>query len=87
ALTKVRTGERGTDYVERRLVAYGARPLRAGDDRRRWVLDALDAVGARRVRHRGNHRFAFAIGRSRGDRRRLVPAMTSLPYPKARDPE
>ncbi|HEX4081520.1 MAG TPA: hypothetical protein VHX40_01035, partial [Acidimicrobiales bacterium] len=87
ALAKVRTGERGADYVERRLVAYGARPLRAGDDRRRWVLDALDAVGARRVRHRGNHRFAFAIGRSRSDRRRLVPAMTSLPYPKACDPE
>jgi hypothetical protein len=87
ALAKVRTGERGTDYVERRLVAYGARPLRVGEDRRRWVLDALDAVGARRVRHGGNHRFAFVIGRSRSDRRGLVPAMTSLPYPKACDPE
>lgn len=79
AMTKIRVGERGHEYAERQLVDLGARPLRDGEDRRRWLAGALDAVGARRLRHPGNHRYTFTLG----PRRRLVRVgFESAPYPK-----
>lgn len=49
-----------------------------------WVADALAAVGASTVRHRGNHRFVWAIG-DRGARRRTPIALDALPYPTTLD--
>lgn len=80
ALTKVRLGERGTGYVERRLVADGARPLHPGEHRGRWLAEALDTVGARRLRHRGNHRYAFTVGPRR---RHVRIGFDPVAYPKA----
>ena len=94
AMQKVRAAERGTAGVQARLVAMGARPLaemaaecrRAGADLTpaAWLPLALAQVGARRVRHRGNHRFAWPVG-DRGWRRRCPIGLVELPYPTGPD--
>jgi hypothetical protein len=58
-MQKVRAQEVGHAYVERRLLALGARPLRAGVNPARWLLEALDDVQAVRLRHRGCLRYAM----------------------------
>jgi len=67
-LQKIRAGERGADGGERLLVGFGARRRRPGEDRADWLRQALEVAGVRRVRHHGNHRYAFRIG----PQRRLV---------------
>ena len=85
ALSKVRGGEQGHAYVQRRLVAAGARPMRAGQSGRDWLAHALEEAGATRLRHRGNYRYAFAVGRSPRERRQVRIAAPALPYPKSLD--
>lgn len=86
ALAKVRAQQRGHEYVERALVRYGARPLALGENPAAWLVEALDAAGVRRVRHRGNHRYAFALGTPAERRalRRAIP-LDRTPYPKTVD--
>lgn len=84
ALSKVRAQERGSGGVERRLVAAGARPRRRGEDPRAWLTEALNAAGARRITHGGNHRYAFALG-TPADRRRARPGLAPGAYPKEVD--
>ncbi len=79
AINKVRRDEPGHLGVERRLVALGARPRRAGENGADWLTEALDAIGATTIRHGGNHRWARTIGRHR-TRTRL--AGTALPRPR-----
>lgn len=81
-LSKIRTGEQGCDAGERRLVTLGARPRRAGEDVRSWLRDALEDIGVRKVRHPGNHRYAWSLGSARQRRRQLI-ALEATPYPKA----
>lgn len=86
---------RGAGGVRARLVALGARPLpemvrevrafRGGPDPDEWLELALAQIGARRVRHRGCHRFAWPVG-DRGWRRRCPIGLVELPYPLATDP-
>jgi hypothetical protein len=81
AQAKVRNRDRGHEYVERRLVGLGARPPRGGEDPRRWLNEALAAVGARPLRHGGCYRYLFPIGQGRR-RRRAALARTAAAYPK-----
>lgn len=83
ALQKVRRAERGHEYVERRLVALGARAPRAGHSGAAWLPAALEDVRAVRLRHRGCLRYAFTT--SRRDRRLVRIAAPRLPYPKLVD--
>lgn len=84
AIAKVKTQTKGHEYVERRLVAMGA-PGLTGDPSA-WLTVALVAIGARRVRHQGNHRYAFCLG-GPAERRRLARAIPieRQEYPKAVD--
>jgi hypothetical protein len=98
AIQKVRAHDVGHSYVERRLIALGARPLRAGMNPARWLLDALDDVHAVRLRHGGCLRYAMLTSRAarRHVRVRLpspyngqaahtvgtIGHLTGLPYPK-----
>jgi hypothetical protein len=79
---KIRKQERGHDYAERRLIAMGARPMRAGERSAGWLARALGDVGARRVRHPGKHRYAFRLGLTRRDRAYVQIAPRPGPYPK-----
>lgn len=81
ALQKVRDQDRGHEYVERRLVAAGARARRAGERPGDWLAVALADVGVRRLRHPGNHRYCFRVG-SPAVRRRVRLALPAGTYPR-----
>jgi hypothetical protein len=83
ALQKVRAGERGSGYVERRLVALGAPVRRPGQSGSEWLPGALDSAGARRLRHGGNFRYAMVT--SRADRRGVTIGFPPGAYPKSVD--
>lgn len=82
AAQKIRAGERGHEYAERRLVAMGARPARAGENPAAWLAGALDDVGARKIRHPGNHRYAIRLGVTRRERAAVVVGPRPGAYPK-----
>ena len=82
AAQKIRARDRGHEYAERQLVALGASAPRAGERPGDWLAAALDDVGARRIRHPGNHRYAFTVG-ARADRARVMVAPRPRAYPKA----
>jgi hypothetical protein len=83
AAQKVRKQERGHEYAERQLVAFGARPRRAGESPASWLATAADDAGVRRIRHPGKHRYACAIGTTRRERSAVVIELRPRPYPKA----
>ncbi|MET9462240.1 hypothetical protein ABZY05_45785 [Streptomyces canus] len=85
---KIRRQEQGHQYAEAQLIALGAPVPRAGCSPALWLREALAAVGARNVRHRGAHRYVFRLGRNRREREQIklgLPAQR--PYPKQADPE
>jgi hypothetical protein len=86
AVQKVRAQERGHEYVERHLVSFGARSPRAGQTPTVWLEEAVQSIGARRLRHAGNHRFLFPLGRNARERAQVRLGMpTSTLYPRRRD--
>lgn len=84
SLSKVRSQERGHEYAERQLVAFGARPKSPGEDPRAWLSAALEAAQVRRIPHPGNHRYAFAVG-AKAERRWVVIEGERFAYPAASD--
>lgn len=83
AAQKIRAQDRGHEYAERQLTALGARPMRAGESPAGWLAEALDATGTRRIRHPGNHRYAFRLGTTRRGRAAVTIQPRPAPYPKA----
>lgn len=81
---KVRSQERGHEYVERNLIELGARPMRAGEKPTEWLAAALEDIGVTKLRHRGNLRYCFPIG-SKAQRRQVRIALPHSSYPKQRD--
>jgi hypothetical protein len=81
SLQKVRSQERGHEYAERILVGFGARPRRAREDPGTWLAGALEDAGARKVRHPGNLRYLFRVGRSRREREQVDLGLPAEPYP------
>ncbi|MCX5097649.1 hypothetical protein OOK36_55435 [Streptomyces sp. NBC_00365] len=82
---KVRRQEQGHEYAERLLLGLGAAPMRAGADPRAW-WEALEAVGARNLRHRGVHRYVYRLGKSRRKRESIRLGLSAGdPYPKVPD--
>jgi hypothetical protein len=81
ALAKVRAQDRGHEYVERQLIALGARPWIGGAGNAAvWLRDALEDVGAVRLRHRGCHRYILFT--SPANRRTVRIQSLAEPYPK-----
>ncbi len=66
AAQKIRTQERGHEYAERRLMKLAAWTMRAGQQPADWLAEALDAAGARKIHHPGNHRFIELRNASHG---------------------
>jgi hypothetical protein len=83
---KVRARERGHGHVERQLVSLGATPRRPHADGASWLTGALHEVGALRMRHRGNHRYAFRLGRNARARARVRIGLPRVGRPHAVDP-
>lgn len=90
SLAKVTGGETGAAGVIARLVDLGAPPP---DQQRQpgpraaqlWLRQALNHIGAGRIAHPGNYRFAARTG-TRAQRTRTVIAMAATPYPKPEPP-
>jgi len=60
-MTKIRALDRGYRYAIDQLVQHGAeRPLSTTQNLDVWLRDTLPRV-ARRVKHRGNHRYLWAL--------------------------
>lgn len=84
---KVRSQEQGHEHIERLLVTHGAVARARGEDPTAWLGRALVQAGSRCVRHAGNHRYAFVVGRTSTERRHVTLAMTGQPFPKSIDQE
>lgn len=84
AAQKVRSQETGHRYVEDRLATLGATPITPTDNPTRWLTAALREIQADRIRHPGNHRYLFRLGKGR-DRDRIQVGPTARPYPKRFD--
>ncbi len=61
AVQKIYKREKGWVYASRRLEKFGADPLESGDPRE-WLSRWLPIV-TRKLRHAGNHRYAWSLGR------------------------
>lgn len=70
AAQKIRRAEQGHEYAAAQLLALGAPRPRPGYDPALWLREALVAVGARNVRHRGVHRFCGRLPRVAAQPRR-----------------
>ncbi|GIF74153.1 Mom family adenine methylcarbamoylation protein [Asanoa siamensis] len=60
-MQKIRAQERGHAAAERRLVSFGARPMRAGEKPHEWLRQALLDVKVTRRRTPGKHRYAMPL--------------------------
>ncbi len=78
AAGKLVRGERGRGHPVAQLEAWGAPPLRAGEDALAWLRCWRERL-TRPMRHRGNHRYLWCLDRRR---RREVLRAPRLPYPK-----
>jgi hypothetical protein len=85
AQQKIRDQDRGHRYAEDELIRWGARPMRAGERPDAWLAAALEQAGARRVRTRGVHRYAFTLGDRRERARVVIGQAPVRPYPKTPD--
>ena len=82
-LSKIRRAECGHEYAERQLVDWGAAPRPPGQPAAEWLPGALAAARVTKVRHPGNYRYLFRVGRTRAERSRVVIGMVGAAYPKA----
>jgi hypothetical protein len=85
AIQKVRRQERGHLYVEQRRCALGAPAPRAFEPPTLWLTGALATLGARRLRHRGCHRYCHVLGPTRRARTQVRVAITPRTFPKQAD--
>ena len=81
AAAKITGQERGWRGVVTRLTNLGATPPSTQDQPGQWLTHALSEIGATTIRHQGNHRYTWQLGRSRT----AHMALTMQPYPKASD--
>lgn len=63
AISKVRLQEHGAQSAEKRLVLLGAPPRKYGQDPADWINGVLAADVFRKVKHPGNHIYAWALGK------------------------
>lgn len=76
SLSKIRNAERGDAYAYAQLLAAGAPEREAFEDGAAYVERALRDGPFRRMRHPGNHAYAWALGR------KVEIKLPSMPYPK-----
>lgn len=80
---KIRDQARGHAYAEHTLMDFGATAMRAGENPRLWLAQALEDAHVRSVRQDGKHRYLFTLG-NRTQRRHVTVTLEARPYPKNR---
>lgn len=88
-MQKIRDQASGHEYAERLLIRWGARPMRAFEDPKAWLAEALRAAcrdrdgNPRKFTHPGCIRYAWRTGETRAQRRAVHIAPEPTGYPKA----
>lgn len=78
ALSKLRNDESGAGYAYEQMRAMGAPERQPFEDPKAYADRAVREGGFSRVRHPGNHTYAWWLGA-----RRARPNWGTIPYPKA----
>jgi hypothetical protein len=86
ALSKIRNDERNAAGAARTLLDAGAPPRRIGEDPAAWVARALAEGPFRRVRHPGNHVYAWPLDGRRDTARGLAAEVAPRPKVGTRGP-
>ena len=86
SISKIRLQEQGAAGAEKNLVRLGVTPRTFGQDPAEWVASVLASDTFIRVRHPGNHTYAWSLGRAHEKRRLEKSFAPSKPYPKQLDP-
>ncbi len=85
AISKVRLQEHGAQSAENRLVKLGATRRPFGQDPSEWIDDILKSNAFQKVRHPGNHIYAWPLGNQR-DKLKLIKNFSHFKtYPKCLD--
>lgn len=85
AVSKVRLQEHGAESAEKRLVRLGAPPRTFGQHPADWINGVLAGNTFRRVRHPGNHIYAWALGTRRAKVALVEAFAPALAFPKTLD--
>jgi hypothetical protein len=85
AVSKVRLQEHGAESAEKRLVRLGAPPRTLGQHPADWINGVLAGNTFRRVRHPGNHIYAWALGTRRAKVALVEAFAPALAFPKTLD--
>lgn len=85
AKTKIRKGETGAGPEVDRLVAAGARRPARGEDLDVWLDEVLNAPPFRKLRHPGNHTYAWTLRRHGWREAARLMAPSAGAYPKVLD--
>lgn len=85
AISKVRLQEHGADSAERRLVRLGAPARPFGQHPAEWINDVLASKVFLRVKHPGNHVYAWALGKPAEKTRIAKDFISGKQFPKALD--
>lgn len=85
AISKVRLQEHGADSAEKRLVRLGAPQRPVGQHPAEWINSVLAGDTFRRVRHPGNHIYAWALGTNRQKTLLINGFAPTKLFPKALD--
>ncbi|MGF6440454.1 hypothetical protein [Paraburkholderia youngii] len=86
SISKIRLQEQGAAGAEKNLVRLGATPRAFGQDPAEWVTSVLASETFIRVRHPGNHTYAWSLGRPDEKRRLEKSFAPAKPFPKMLDP-
>jgi len=85
AISKVRLQEHGAQSAEKRLVRLGAPPRAALQDPADWIDCVLNSEVFRRVRHPGNHIYAWPLGTPKAKRGLVHGFAPAKEFPKQLD--
>lgn len=85
AISKVRLQEHGAQSAENRLVKLGATPRSFGQDPSEWIDNILASDKFRKVRHPGNHIYAWALGNQRNKAHLIKSFAPHKTFPKKLD--
>jgi hypothetical protein len=85
AISKVRLQEHGASSAEKRLVRLGAPARGFAQDPGEWIDELLSGPTFKRVRHPGNHVYAWPLGTPAMKRARFAGFSAAMEYPKAQD--
>jgi len=85
AISKIRLQEHGAQSAEKRLVKLGATQRTFGQDPAEWIEQELNSGKFRKIRHPGNHIYAWPLGTQKNKEALVKIFAANKKYPKEHD--